>query len=177
MALAYYQRAIQEDSSYALAYNDMGIILEAKGRIEDAKEAYLKAIALDPNLLSPYYNLAALYEKEGDLENAAYFWGMRLSLGDWDDEWTWKAKEHLEQIDKKSVGKGGQILNKNIVTKLSPNPLRDSKYHLFMARKFISQGDYVSAIGELQIAILFDPDNENIKNLLDDSIKKANFYQ
>ena len=177
MALAYYQRAIQEDHSYALAYNDIGVILESKGKNQDAKEAYLKAISLDPTLLSPYYNVAALYEKGEDLQNAAYYWEMRVNLGDWDDEWTWKAKEHLERIDGSLVEKGGQPINKKIDTKLKPDPKRDSKYHLFMGRKFIGQGDYVSAVRELNSALMFDPDNQEILDLLDDSVTKVNLYQ
>jgi len=177
MALGYYQRAIHEDSSYALAYNDMGVILEAKGMVDKAKESYLKAISLDPTLLSPYYNVAALYESEGDVENAAYYWEMRIHLGDWDDEWTWKAKERLEKIDKSLAEGDGPPRAARVDLKLKPDPKRDATYHMYKGKKLVIEGKYFKAVREFNAALLYDPNNVEIERSLDDATRKANLYQ
>ena len=175
MALSYYQRAIDTNPYYAVAYNDIGIILEAKGITNRAKEAYLKAISLNPNYLSAYYNLAALYEKEGEFEKAAYYWRKRIHLGDWSDSWTWRAKEHLDglevagELDTKGIPVAGDF-------GLTPDPKRNAEYHLYRGRQYLVIGDYVAALKEFNAAILLDPQNKEIEELLEDTTRKVLLY-
>jgi tetratricopeptide (TPR) repeat protein len=170
MALSFYQRAIETNPYYAVAYNDIGIVLESKGMSDRAKEVYLRAISLDSNCLGAYYNLAALYEKEGDRDKAAYYWRTRVNLGDWSDAWTWRAREHLEklgysgELDMSGVGLGRG---------LEPNPKRDAEYHLYRACQYIAVGNNVAALKELSAAILLDPQNREIKLLLEDTQHKV----
>ena len=42
-ALIYYQKALELDPSLTLVYNDMGVIYESKGWIDQAKKAYARA--------------------------------------------------------------------------------------------------------------------------------------
>lgn len=174
MALSYYQRAIESDPSYAVAYNDIGIVLESRGLNDKAKEAYLKTISLDPNYLSAYYNLAALCEKEGDFQKAAYYWKMRMSLGDWSDNWTWKAKEHLENLQSKVP----ELASKDIalIANSSGDPKRAAKYHIYRGRQYASDGDYVSALKEFNTAIALDPQNYEIEQLIEETQKKTLLY-
>ena len=175
MALSYYQKAIELNPYYAVAYNDIGIVLEAKGMTDKAKDAYLRAISLDPNYLSAYYNLAALYEKEGDFDQAAYYWRMRINLGDWSDGWTWKAREHLE-----GLGESGNL----DISKIPPtgdfgfvsNPKRDAEYHLYRGRQYVAAGNYIAALKELNAAIILDPHNKEIKQLLENTQRKVLLY-
>ena len=177
MALSLYKRAIEADPSYTMAYNDMGIVLEAKGMNDKAKDAYLKAVSLDPNYLSAYYNLAALYEKEGEFDKAAYYWRTRVNLGDWSDAWTWRANEHLanlevsNQLDTKGIPSGGDLSSG-----LTSNPKRDAQYHLYRGRQFLAKGNYVSALKEFEQAIILDPHNSEIKQLLEDTNQKVLLY-
>ncbi len=97
-ALAYYQKAIELDPAYTVAYNDLGIIYEAKDMPDRAEENYLKAIKMNPNYLSSYSNLALLYEGRRDLQKAADYWKMRIELGPVGDPWTEKAKIRLNDI-------------------------------------------------------------------------------
>lgn len=177
MALNYYQRAIQLNPFDAVVYNDIGIVLEAKGQNDTAKEAYMKSISTDPNYLSAYYNLAALYEKEGDLSQAAYYWRMRINLGDWSDAWTWRAKEHLDRLSTK----GGLDTSKipasgDLSFGVKPNPQRDAEYHLYRGRSLLAAGKYVAALKELNAAIILDPHNQEIKQLLEDAQRKVLLY-
>jgi Flp pilus assembly protein TadD len=177
MALNYYQKAVQLDPYYAVAYNDMGVILESKGINEGAKEAYVKAISVDPNYLSAYYNLAALCEKEGDLNEAAYYWRMRINLGDWSDAWTWKAKENLEKLEAKGGVDPSDIpVTGDLSLGLRSSPKRDAEYHLYRGRRYLAAGKYVAALKELNAAIILDPRNKEIEQLLEYAQHKVLVY-
>jgi len=177
MALNYYQKAIEFDPYYAVAYNDIGIVLEAKSMNDRAKDAYLRAISLDPNYLSAYYNLAALYEKEGELDKAAYYWRMRINLGDWSDTWTWKARDQLENLE--ATGKLDaskmSVLGGNRLGLIS-SPKRDAEYHLYRGRRYLAAGNYIAALKELNAAVVLDPHNKEIKQLLEETQQKVLLY-
>lgn len=97
-AMSFYQKAIGLDPKYSIAYNDLGIIYEAKGLINQAEESYLKAIKIDPRNLGAFTNLALLYEGKRDLEKAGFYWQKRVELGLPFDPWTEKAKKRLNDI-------------------------------------------------------------------------------
>ena len=48
-AIYRWERAIQIDPTYAVAYNDLAVAYEQVGLLDKAKDAYEKALALDPN--------------------------------------------------------------------------------------------------------------------------------
>ncbi len=87
------------DPWYAVAYNDLGIIFEAKNDPERAEASYLQAIKIDPEFLSPYSNLAVFYETRHDLKSALAYWKKRAQLGDSVDEWTQKARQRGKDIE------------------------------------------------------------------------------
>src|SRR4030042_102417 len=62
-ATVFYQKAIQLDPVYAVAFNDLGIVYETRGFIDRAEECYLQAVKVNPNYLSAYTNLALFYER------------------------------------------------------------------------------------------------------------------
>ncbi|MBI2496302.1 MAG: tetratricopeptide repeat protein [Candidatus Omnitrophica bacterium] len=93
LARAYYEQAIQLDPSYAEAYNDLGVIYEALGWPDKAKQQYLKCLELSPYYLGAYSNLASWYEDHGDLQTAAWYWRKRAGLGSPDDPWTQTATQ------------------------------------------------------------------------------------
>ena len=94
-ALSNYQKAAALDPAYPTPQNDMGVLLEEEGRLEEAERAYQQALALNPNYLEPYANLAMLYERTGQREKAIYHWMKRYQLGDAHDAWTARAEERL----------------------------------------------------------------------------------
>lgn len=97
-ALAYYQKAVYLDPSYAAAYNDAGVIFEAMGQPEKAKQMYLKAIEVAPGYPNSYSNLALLYEEQKDYANAVLYWVKRATLGGSWDPWAEAARKRLEDI-------------------------------------------------------------------------------
>ena len=54
-----WEKAVELDSSYAAAWNNLGIGYEHEGRFDDARKAYEKAVALDPKniLIRQNYDL------------------------------------------------------------------------------------------------------------------------
>src|SRR5690348_15490495 len=50
-ALYRWKKAVERDPTYAAAWNDLAIAYEHEGRFDEAKDAYEKAIQLDPKNL------------------------------------------------------------------------------------------------------------------------------
>src|SRR5947208_11218622 len=48
-AIYRWERAVEIDPTYAAAYNDLAVAYEHEGQLEKARQAYDKALALDPN--------------------------------------------------------------------------------------------------------------------------------
>jgi tetratricopeptide (TPR) repeat protein len=65
LAEAEYRRVLERCDHAIAAYN-LGIVLEDLHRRSEAIQAYTRALAADPNLAEAHYNLARLYEKQGD---------------------------------------------------------------------------------------------------------------
>jgi len=102
---------------------------------------------------------------------------VRVQLGDWSDDWTWKAKDHIEALEAsgKLSGEVEPIAGmKNL--KFTPDAKRDAKYHLYKGRQYVLAGNYVAALKELNAAIALDQDNQEIAKLLDDTQRKVLLY-
>lgn len=94
-AIALFQKAVHLDPSYPAPHNDLGIIYESQGRLDEAEREYHTALALNPGYAQAHTNLALLYERQGKKDAAGYHWMQRYQLGAPDDPWTQMAKERL----------------------------------------------------------------------------------
>jgi len=56
-AIYYYQRAIENDDTFASAFYNLGSVYRTLNQPDLAKDAYLKAISLDPSIVDARYNL------------------------------------------------------------------------------------------------------------------------
>ncbi len=126
-AMICYQKAMLADPNYAVAYNDVGVILEGLDQPEEAKQMYLKAIEVDPHYPNSYSNLALLYEAEKNYTNAVICWIQRTVLGGINDPWTEAARKRLQDIAEiypqafKSLGEEGEKHIQELdVSKLPP---------------------------------------------------------
>jgi len=187
-AMVYFQKAVELDPSLAVAYNDLGVLYEAKGWPDRAKVAYGKAIDLDPEMPSPYYNLGSIYAKEGDYEKAVMYFKQRVLIGDWNDEWTMKARrelkglgvddpeirqefmeEHLARVEELGSIKGEPKGND-----LDPKTRkRQAQLHLLRGKQLAYMGQYTEALQELSLAEVLDPRNKEIEKVLEDVHRKA----
>lgn len=116
-ALSLYQKAAALDSTYPTPHNDIGVLFEEQGRLEEAEQAYRQALTLNPNYLEAHANLAMLYERMGQKEKAIYHWLKRYQLGDPHDPWTARAEERLVALGvlKSYPGLKGQIYTRRRV--------------------------------------------------------------
>ena len=177
-AMALYQKAITFDPSYAVAYNDLGIIYEAKGFLDRAEESYLRAITIDPYYLSAYTNLALFYENKRDLDKAAFYWKKRADLGSIDDPWTIKARQRLEDIslvvsddpyknmrEQEIFGLLKEVeVKKELLRKDNKTLAKDC---LERAKAKFNKGDDVSALKLAIDASSLDPDDYDIKEFVE----------
>lgn len=65
-----FRKAVAIDSTFGLAYNNLGIIKIRQQLPWEAERYYKKAIVAKPTLYEPYVNLAAIYEKRGEFLKA-----------------------------------------------------------------------------------------------------------
>ena len=187
-ALMFFQKAMELDPTLAIAYNDAGVIYEAKGWNDKAKQAYGKAIDLDPTLASPYYNLGSIYEKDGDLEKATYYFKKRVLVGNWDDEWTVKARKELKGLGVSDPELRENYLDEHLAslesaddTNVRPkgNDLdpkkrkRQARMHLLRGKQLYYMGMYPEALKELGVAAVFDPKNKEIEKALEEVHTRA----
>jgi len=187
-ALMFFQKAVEMDPSLAVAYNDLGVIYEAKGWTDRAKIAYGKAIDLDPSMPSPYYNLGSIYAKEGDFEKAVMYFKQRVLVGDWNDEWTQKARQELRGLGVADPEIRQEFLDQHLASvedmgniKASPkgNDLdpktrkRESRLHLLRGKQLYYKGLYMESLGELGYAEVLDPRNKEIQKVLEEVHRKA----
>jgi len=183
-AMNLYQKAIELDPVYAVAYNDLGVIYEAKGMIDRAEESYLKAIKVDPYYLSTYSNLALFYENKRELSKAAYCWNKRLELGDFNDPWTQKARQRLEDIRLSLSPKPASDTREQDLLKLMKDIShekdmlgRDNKMlankHFLKAKESYAKSDYATAVREGLDAQFLDPDNKEINDLVEKAQQRA----
>ena len=69
-----YRSATVADPNYALAFFDLGNVLDELRRMPEAIEAYQAAIRLAPKYADAHYNLALAYERQGDRRKALGHW-------------------------------------------------------------------------------------------------------
>ena len=183
-AMKLYQKAIEVDPVYVVAYNDLGVVYEAKDMNDRAEESYIKAINVDPYYLSTYSNLALFYEGKRDFGKAAYCWKKRAELGDFEDPWTKKARERLEDIRLSTSQRPAQDSQEKDVIKLMKD-VANEKYMLshddkLLARKYLKKAkdsfnkeDYATAVKKASDAQYLDPDNKAIEEFIDRSQARA----
>jgi tetratricopeptide (TPR) repeat protein len=65
-AVAEYRKAIELDPGMALAYSNLGALLQSRGELVEAESLYLKTIGLRSNYALAWNNLAIVRYKRGD---------------------------------------------------------------------------------------------------------------
>jgi eukaryotic-like serine/threonine-protein kinase len=69
-ATEYYQKALGRDPHYARAHSDLGLTLQAQGRMDEAIDYYQQAVKLDPDYAWAHHNLANALRVKGRLDEA-----------------------------------------------------------------------------------------------------------
>lgn len=70
-AETYLRRALAVEPRQADVWNDLGVMVEQQGRLDDARECYEKALEFEPRMLQAMINLGVVARRQGDWEAAA----------------------------------------------------------------------------------------------------------
>jgi tetratricopeptide (TPR) repeat protein len=100
MAERMYRQAVEADPNYALAFFDLGNVLDELQRLPEAVEAYRTAIRLVPRYADAHYNLALAWERLNERRRALKHWEIYLKLdpaGPWANHARSQAKKILER--------------------------------------------------------------------------------
>ena len=92
----FYRMATENDESYALAFFDLGNVLDELKRLPEAVAAYRRAIALEPRYADAHYNLALALERNGQRRSALRHWTTYLRL-DSSGPWASHARAQLRK--------------------------------------------------------------------------------
>lgn len=93
----YYRRATEADPEYALAFFDLGNVLDELHRLDDSISAYQSALKLLPQYADAHYNLALAYERKGEKRRALRHWLSYVRL-DTVGPWAGHAKAQARKI-------------------------------------------------------------------------------
>jgi tetratricopeptide (TPR) repeat protein len=108
-AEALYRRATVADPKYALAFFDLGNVLDELQRLPEAIEAYVTAIHLVPHYGDAHYNVALAYERTGDRRAALRHWTTYIKLdpvGPWSNHARMQTRKILEREQLSIVHRG-----------------------------------------------------------------------
>jgi tetratricopeptide (TPR) repeat protein len=105
-----YRRATEADPGYALAFFDLGNVLDEMQRLTDAIAAYQMAIKLVPQYADAHYNLALAFERQGERRRALRHWMAYVRLdpvGPWAAHAKGQARKILALERLSIVSRGG----------------------------------------------------------------------
>ncbi|MBI2341510.1 MAG: tetratricopeptide repeat protein [Deltaproteobacteria bacterium] len=75
-----YKKALESDDKCAECFNNFGYLKSILGESFEARKYFEKASALLASYADPYFNLAVLSEKEGDIGNAVKYYRQFIEL-------------------------------------------------------------------------------------------------
>lgn len=77
-AEALYRRAVEADPQNLSALNNLGVICMSRGRDREAIDLFTRLIDVKGDWADPYYNLACLYSRQGDIPKS--LWHLKVAL-------------------------------------------------------------------------------------------------
>jgi tetratricopeptide (TPR) repeat protein len=107
-----YRRATVADPKYALAFFDLGNVLDELQRLPEAIAAYTTAIGLVPHYGDAHYNVALAYERTGERRAALRHWSTYIKLdpiGPWSNHARIQARKILEREKLAIVHRGSSV--------------------------------------------------------------------
>ena len=69
-AIYYQHQLLEQGHDTAQSWNSLGLLYEQEGKLDRAREAYQKAIRLDPGYADGHNNLGAMHLKAGEIDKA-----------------------------------------------------------------------------------------------------------
>jgi tetratricopeptide (TPR) repeat protein len=92
-----YRNILNRDPEFVLALNNLGVIYMGTKRDEEAKAMFEKAIEHSEAYVDPYYNLACIYSKRGDVSKSLDYLKRAVQLNNSVKNWV-KNDKDLENV-------------------------------------------------------------------------------
>ena len=86
-AEAFYRRALEADPKNLSALNNMGVICMSQKRDKEAIDIFTRLIDVKGDWADPYYNLACLYSRQGDVPRSLWYLKVALWMNKGLREW------------------------------------------------------------------------------------------
>jgi len=150
-ATEHFQKAVAEYDNYAAAWNELGRMYAAGRDVDEARQAFAKAIAADPKYILPYVNLANLQLQTHEYTNAIDTAGKALALNPGVDLANYLqavAYFKLDRLDdaEKSARQVENDPNQNL-----------PQVHALLADIFLRKQDFHAAAGEMRAYLKQSP--------------------
>lgn len=158
-AIVDFDRAIELDSRFAVAYNERGFTYGSNRQYDRAIQDYDKAIELDPRLLLAYSNRGLAYFTKGEPDRAIADYDKAIELAP--RFASAYSSRGLAYVMTGQFDRAFQDLDKAI--ELDP---RDPRTYINRGLAYRTKGDKEKASSEFQKALALDPSNRMIKGLL-----------
>jgi len=151
--IALYERALAVTADNYLAHNNLGLVLEREGRLEEAETHFLEAIRIDPGYALAHNNLGLVLERQGRANEAIFHFHEALktapnnlnamfNLGN-----TLSRERHFEEA----------LVQYRNVLRMDPG---NAKAHNNAGTALMNQGKVEEAIDHFREAVRLEPDYE-----------------
>lgn len=204
LATKNYERSIELDPDFIIAYQNLGIVLGKQNQHQDAITCFSKLIEIDSSYSAAYYSRALEYEKLEDVNNALLDFEKCISCDPSNSNAYYQiSKIHKSMFDyEKSLNyislaiindsknpeyyyQRGIIYDKVndyeksqndllIATTLSPE---ESKYYLSLGIANFKLKKYEDAVKNFSTSLGIDPNQKNALCLRGDAYRKMNDYE
>jgi len=164
-----YRMAAAADPTDAEIYVNLGVVLLAAGRIEDAGGAFEKALALDAGNFQAHMNIGALFDRMGRLQDAAAHFERALEID----------RSRPEAYDSLGTVMGRMGLTARAVglleeaVKLAPEA---AEYRSDLGAALAQGGDAAAAVNEFSRAVSLDPSQPQYRLSLGMALAQAGRY-
>jgi tetratricopeptide (TPR) repeat protein len=88
-----YRKILAIDPGFVMGLNNLGVICMSRKRNKEAADMFRKAIDLKADYVDPYYNLACLYSRSGNISKSLYYLKMAISINNNVKNWAKNDKD------------------------------------------------------------------------------------
>ena len=160
----YFLLAVELDDKYVDAMDHLGIVYRNLGRYEEAERWYLRSIEINPYNLVPYINLAVVYRFQGRYEDSRQTYLKAQKIDPEDPEPYFGIGMLYQLVGQYSISI--VFLQEAIARYNNTLLLCGTLYN--QAYNFYCMEEYEDALKYYKLALLGYPDNEDIKNRIDE---------
>lgn len=167
-AQKYFEKAVAVYPKYAIAWFQLGSVLQKQQQQNEAREAYLRATAIDTKFLPPYLSLASMAYQEQAWHDVLNFTGHILDLDPWNrteftgymvdlDSFNYAEAYFFNAVANYRLGRIDAAEKSAVKAEHLDLLTHFPQLHLLMAEIFAEKNNYAAAISEIQTYLQLVP--------------------